>query len=126
MYRLVIEDSISSAHFIDGYQGKCSEVHGHNWKVIITVKGKWLDKLNILVDYGILKKLLKDLLESLDHKFLNKELNEPHITSEFLAKYIYQKYKKLLAVSIKQVGSVTLDKVGIGETDKVLCEYWED
>ena len=96
MYSLKVEGSFSSAHNLRGYKGKCEELHGHNWRVMITVKSSQLDKIGMVLDFKFLKKKLNSCLDRMDHKYLNKlpcfkKLNP---TSENIAEYIY---KKLIA-----------------------------
>lgn len=44
MFFLQVEDSFDSAHFLKGYEGKCRNIHGHRWKILIEVEGEELDK----------------------------------------------------------------------------------
>ncbi len=74
MYILKTEHSFDSAHFLSGYHGKCSNIHGHRWKVEIEVM---TDKLNsdeqldgMYVDFGQLKSDLKELVDNLDHALI--------------------------------------------------------
>ncbi len=59
MYFLRTEDSFDAAHFLKGYEGKCSNIHGHRWKVIVEVKGEDLKqegpKRGMVVDFSDLK-----------------------------------------------------------------------
>ena len=68
MYRISIYDYFSSAHQLKGYEGKCEEIHGHNWKVEIEVEGNELDKVGMLIDFKELKNILKGVIDELDHK----------------------------------------------------------
>jgi 6-pyruvoyltetrahydropterin/6-carboxytetrahydropterin synthase len=95
MYRLRVEGTFSSAHNLSGYKGKCEELHGHNWRVEITVKSGRLDKIGMVLDFKSLKKRLSACLENMDHKYLNelpyfKKINP---TSENIAEYIYKKLR---------------------------------
>ncbi|HPO48724.1 MAG TPA: 6-carboxytetrahydropterin synthase QueD [Spirochaetota bacterium] len=84
------EDFFDSAHFLENYEGKCSRLHGHTWKVSVWVKGDDAnrDKSGILWDFGN----IKEITESLDHKVLNEVLNESP-SAEYLALYIYKELK---------------------------------
>jgi 6-pyruvoyltetrahydropterin/6-carboxytetrahydropterin synthase len=53
----------SAAHHLLNYDGACENQHGHNWLVEVYVIGENLDKSNILVDYKVLKKELKSVLD---------------------------------------------------------------
>ena len=74
MYSLTIEQSFDSAHFLAGYEGKCGNIHGHRWRVIVEVKSEELredkQQRGMCVDFAELKKDLKLEVESLDHTFI--------------------------------------------------------
>ncbi len=74
MYYLTAEAAFDSAHFLFGYEGKCANIHGHRWRIVATVKGKTLQdggqEDGMLLDFGTLKKALRDLAEGLDHRLL--------------------------------------------------------
>jgi len=98
MYYLKIVDYFAAAHNLINYKGKCEELHGHNWKVEIVVKGDKLDKAGMLVDFKILKKYLKEILELLDHKYINEleDFKNLSPSSEYIAKFIFEKMKDKL------------------------------
>ncbi|MEJ5360616.1 MAG: 6-carboxytetrahydropterin synthase QueD [Spirochaetota bacterium] len=98
MYVLTIEDYISAAHQLKGYKGKCENIHGHNWKVEVSVYGQKLNDIGILIDFHDLKDMLKEVLQEFDHKNLNDidEFTHQNPSSELLSKIIYQKIEKLL------------------------------
>lgn len=105
MYKVTVFDYFSSAHKLKGYEGKCEDLHGHNWKVEIEIEGEQLDKVGMLVDFKIIKRILKDILDRLDHKFLNdiegfKEINP---SSENIARWIYNRVKEKLPPGLKMV-----------------------
>ena len=90
MYELRVKEHFDAAHFIEDYPGKCSREHGHRWDVEVLLEGKTLGGLNMLVDFGEVKRLLKVLIdERLDHYQLNKSLGERCVTAEFLARWFY-------------------------------------
>jgi len=95
MYKLKVEGNFSSAHNLRGYKGKCEDLHGHNWRVKISVESSELDEIGMLLDFKYLKKKLNAILEDLDHKYLNKVAFFKRInpTSENIAKYIYDRLK---------------------------------
>lgn len=74
MYILKTEASFDSAHFLSGYDGKCSNLHGHRWKIEIEIKSDELVEdgqcRGMIVDFGDLKKDLKNLADSFDHAFI--------------------------------------------------------
>ena len=74
MYILKTEQSFDSAHFLSGYLGKCSNIHGHRWRVVAQIAMNELQKegqnRDMLIDFGDFKKALKELTDALDHTFI--------------------------------------------------------
>ena len=108
MYYLKIVDYFAAAHNLINYKGKCEELHGHNWKVEILVKGDKLDKAGMLIDFKILKKFLKEILELLDHKYINQIEYFKGISpsSENIAKFIFEKMKEKLKDTNAEISEV--------------------
>ena len=71
-YDLTIHTHFAAAHNLINYQGDCENLHGHNWKVEVTVCARELDKAGLGIDFKILKRETKALLDELDHKYLNE------------------------------------------------------
>lgn len=71
MYQLTTEHSFDSAHFLAGYDGKCGNLHGHRWRVLLTVQSETLredrQQKGMCVDFAELKKDLRTELDALDH-----------------------------------------------------------
>lgn len=71
MYQLTTEHSFDSAHFLAGYDGKCGNLHGHRWRVLLTVQLETLredqQQKGMCVDFAELKKDLRTELDALDH-----------------------------------------------------------
>ena len=88
---LYTEGFFNAAHLLNGYNGKCSQLHGHTWKVCVWIKGEEekKDSVGILWDFGNLKKITNQL----DHKSLNDILPE-NPSVENIAIFIYNKLKK--------------------------------
>ena len=108
MYLLKIVDYFAAAHNLINYKGKCEELHGHNWKVEVIVKGDMLDKAGMLIDFKILKKYLKEILDKLDHKYLNEleYFKGKSPSSENIAKFIYDEMDKKLNDSQAEIEEV--------------------
>ncbi len=74
MYTLETSAAFDSAHFLSGYNGKCANIHGHRWTVKVTVCGENLaqggDKRGMLIDFGDLKKAVRELADTFDHALL--------------------------------------------------------
>ena len=91
MFRVSVEETFSSGHALRGYKGKCENVHGHNYRVQVTLEGPQLDNIGLLVDFTELKQILRAIIKRLDHQFINDL--EPFTTvnpsAENIAKYFY-------------------------------------
>lgn len=119
MYRLRVESDFDAAHKMDGYQGRCANLHGHTYKVEAFFTAKQLDSIGVSVDLRALKDRLLKITNPFDHSYLNdfKELGNP--SAENLSRYIFQNLKKDL------LSGVALEKVRVWETPKSWCEYFE-
>ena len=123
MYEIEVSAAFEAAHFIDGYEGKCARLHGHNWEVVAVVRGEQLDKLGMLIDFKILKAELKKVLDEFDHRFLNElaTFAEENPTAENLARKIFQQ----LATSKIFSGSTKLYAVKVHESPSSCVTYHE-
>jgi 6-pyruvoyltetrahydropterin/6-carboxytetrahydropterin synthase len=121
MYRLSVFDYFSSAHQLKGYRGRCEAVHGHNWKVDVEVEGETLGDIGMLMDFSDLKKLLRDIIDPLDHVMLNEieAFRSDNPSSELLARYIYREMKKGLP------RGVTIANVVVWESENAKAIYYE-
>lgn len=119
MYRVKTFMYFSSAHNLRNYNGNCENLHGHNWKVEAILQGEFLDETGMLVDFKILKKSLKDILDRLDHKYLNDigHFKTVNPTSENMAKYIFDELKK-------DFGNLVY-KIVVWESHNAAAEYFE-
>jgi len=93
-FEVMIERNFSSAHQLRGYKGKCENLHGHNYKIEIYARGRELDNIGLLVDFGELKTAADEVVQYLDHRNINElppfdvELNP---SAENLARYILER-----------------------------------
>lgn len=117
MHLITSESSFDAAHFLTNYEGKCKNIHGHRWRVVVTIKGELTN--GMLVDFGDFKKDIKDLCDCFDHSFivekgsldkklfdlLNKQfvlrVVEFRTTAENFSKYIFEEMSK--KYSVKEV-----------------------
>jgi 6-pyruvoyltetrahydropterin/6-carboxytetrahydropterin synthase len=91
MYEVRIDEEFSAAHALRGYKGKCENLHGHNWKVEVYVRGERLDEIGMMVDFRELKAATRRVMHHLDHRNLNELQpfdNEMNPSSEHLAGFI--------------------------------------
>ena len=77
MYGLKTEVAFDSAHFLADYYGKCENLHGHRWRVVVTIGADELQTdgtmKDMVLDFGVFKKAVRALADSLDHTFLVEE-----------------------------------------------------
>jgi 6-pyruvoyltetrahydropterin/6-carboxytetrahydropterin synthase len=124
MFEVSVEAGFAAAHQLRNYRGKCENLHGHNYKVRVTVQGQELNSIGLLADFTELKAALREISESLDHKFLNEipPFTEINPSAENVAKYICDR----LQVSLREGGSevpVTIAEVKVWETDTSTATY---
>ena len=121
MYDIFVTTHFAGAHHLRDYPGDCENPHGHNWKVVVTVRATKLDKLGIGIDFKLLKKYLKEVVDQLDHRDLN--MFEPflHInpSSENIARFIFESLKDRL-----NTVNYFLYSVSISETESSSLVYY--
>jgi len=112
-YELMIETDFAAAHFLRGYDGDCSRLHGHNWKVQLFVTCHALDDIGLAVDYKILKRELKAALKTWDHYHLNEipPFDTINPSSENVARVLFENMSQRL-----NDDRVRVSKMIIGET----------
>ncbi|MCK4519363.1 MAG: 6-carboxytetrahydropterin synthase QueD [Candidatus Omnitrophica bacterium] len=123
MYKVTVLDEFNSAHFLRAYKGKCERLHGHNWKVLVSVWSERLNSTGMVIDFKDLKKLLAGVLKELDHRCLN-ELNcfkKVNPTSENIAAYVYDRIKA--GLKSKKYKRLSVD---IWETDSSRASFTEE
>ncbi len=110
MYELKVVTHFAAAHQLKMVAAKCENLHGHNWKIEICVKGEKLNKAGVLIDFGELKSHVSKIMDTLDHKFLNEldpfdDSNPP--SSENVARYIADQMHESLKGTGIAVSGVT-------------------
>jgi len=89
MFILKAQADFDAAHFLKGYDGKCANIHGHRWQVILEVESESLETegpcQGMVVDFGIMKKDLKKVVDTYDHTLIYQEGTLASITIEALA-----------------------------------------
>ena len=121
MYEVSIDEEFSAAHALRGYKGKCENLHGHNWKVEVYVRGDRLDEIGMLVDFRELKAATRRVMNHLDHRNLNELKpfdNEMNPSSEHLAGFILHE----VAAQINNE-RVKVYKVRVWETPSTSATY---
>ena len=108
MFEISVEKDFDAAHFLRGYQGKCEALHGHRFKVIVTIQATKLDEVGMGYDFSILKKQLGEILEKFDHTCLNDlpQFKKNNPSSENIAVTIYGALQKKLKKAAVKLTSV--------------------
>ncbi|MEW6601706.1 MAG: 6-carboxytetrahydropterin synthase QueD [Nitrospirota bacterium] len=122
MFDLTIEVQFSAAHQLRGYKGKCEAMHGHNWRVQVTVSSEKLDELDMVLDFHELKSITNEVVAPLDHSLLNEvfPFTEINPSSENIAKWIYESLRKKL---LKK--NCTITSVTVWENETSSATYYE-
>jgi len=120
MYEVTIIKSFSAAHVLAEIGGKCEELHGHNFKVEVTVAASELNSTGLLIDFRVFKKWLGEILEDIDHKHLNiiPSFADINPSAENIAKYICEK----MNIKVKTTG-VNVVRVKIWESENAAVTY---
>jgi 6-pyruvoyltetrahydropterin/6-carboxytetrahydropterin synthase len=120
MFEVSVEQTFAAGHALRNYHGKCENVHGHNYKVRITVAGEQLDDTGLLVDFLEVKRLMGAVIDYLDHRFINDlapfDLINP--SAENIAKYFYDRVSTGFSG-----GGVRISEVKVWETDSSSATY---
>ena len=121
MFEVTIEQTFAAGHALRNYRGKCENVHGHNYRCQVTVEGRGLDEIGLLIDFVTLKKTLQTVIDHLDHQWLNDfpPFDVLNPSAENIAKYIYDEVNKGLNMD----GAVRLASVRLWETDTSSATY---
>lgn len=125
MFEVTVEDSFAAGHALRGYRGKCENPHGHNYKVRITLAGEALDNIGLLYDFKDLKAALGQIIDRLDHQYLNdvEPFRQLNPSAENMAKYFYDEASAHLRQATN--GRVRVKEIRIWETDTTTATYFE-
>lgn len=122
MYKLTIRTSFAAAHNLINYQGDCENLHGHNWRVEVTVTATELDKAGLGIDFKVIKREAGVVIKELDHKYLNDNPAFKGISpsSEHISRYLYHRLSETLNNDIIKVDNIT-----VWESDNASATYYE-
>ncbi len=121
MIKLSFETVISSAHFLRDYQGICSRIHGHNWKIRVEIRADKLNKEGMVIDFKELKKLTWEVIGPFEHQNLNdiSPFDKINPTAENIVKYFFKELKRILP------NEINLVNIRLWETENYSVEYSE-
>ena len=119
-YALTVRATIAAAHRLKEYGGNCERLHGHNWRVEVTVESGSLDARGIALDFREIKSSLSDLLSRFDHMYLNDvpPFDGMNPSSENLARHIYEEMEKRVPPPVR------VARVTVWESEDARAEYF--
>ena len=119
MFKISVTTHFAAAHNLRGYEGPCEKLHGHNWSIKATVGTDRLDSIGMAYDFKKLKSHLKEIVERLDHQFINEvtPFDQLNPTSENIARYIFE------SLAIKLPATVSVISVEVGESERNVASY---
>jgi 6-pyruvoyltetrahydropterin/6-carboxytetrahydropterin synthase len=122
MFEIDITRSFSAAHCLQGYEGNCSALHGHNWTVQAVIQADKLDRIGIAVDFKKLKAELDAILSRFDHTNISEleDFKTVNPTSEIIAQVVYRKLSKKM-----NDGNVKVARVKVCESPASGATYFE-
>lgn len=122
MYELVVESKFAAAHQLRNYNGRCENLHGHNWRVTAHVTAEKLNEIGLAIDFTDLKRILREQLDQLEHVFLNEvfPFTEINPSSENIARWLYNNLSKKI-----NNGNVMVSMITVWESDTSSASYYE-
>jgi len=120
MYELRVVTKFAAAHQLTMVGSKCENLHGHNWKVEVYVTGENMDGAGVLMDFGIIKKQVREIMSMLDHKYLNEldYFQQSQPSSENIAYFVATELQKKI-----DNPAVRVSKVTAWESDNAAATY---
>ncbi len=121
MFDIFIKTHFAGAHHLRDYPGDCELPHGHNWKIQVAVRASEVDEVGMGIDFKLLKKHVKEVVDRLDHRDLNamEEFAVLNPSSEHIAMFIYDNLYDTLKTERYYLYSVT-----VMETDTSGLTYY--
>jgi len=119
VYELTVEKTFAAAHNLREYKGQCEQLHGHNWRVVVVLAARELDKLGMVMDFRCVKEFLDAVLDRLDHRYLNEvaPFDTLNPTTENLCRFIAEELGRQMPPHI------AVRRVSCWESDKCAASY---
>lgn len=120
-FTLKTVSEFAAAHTLRHYDGPCSRMHGHNWKVEVEVGGSELDEAGMIIDFREIKRATRTLTERLDHRYLNEiePFDRRNPTAENIARFFFEELQHMFS----ERASVSIKAVTLWETDRACARY---
>ena len=124
MFEVSVEETFAAGHSLRNYKGKCENVHGHNYRIRVTMEGDRLNSIGLLIDFIELKRVMRKTIEYLDHKFINDvppfDVENP--SAENIAKFFYEEIAAGMKLQEAE-NEPKLAEVRVWETDTSIASY---
>jgi 6-pyruvoyltetrahydropterin/6-carboxytetrahydropterin synthase len=122
MYELLVQSEFAAAHYLREYEGKCENLHGHNWKIEMVLRSSKVDRAGMLIDFKHARSILSSVLEAYDHRYLNDvgEFKDVNPTTENISRILYKAIGERLPEGVK------VAKVTCWESDHCGSSYFEE
>ena len=120
MFEVTIITQFAAAHQLRDFGSECENLHGHNWKIEVTLAGDTLNDIGLLIDFKEVKKATQRLLKEIDHSFLNEldYFKSRNPSSENIAVYLFEKLSSEL-----NNPSVRVTRVTAWESETACASY---
>lgn len=121
MFEVTVQQTFAAGHALRNYRGKCENVHGHNYRVEVKVAGEQLDSTGLLVDFVELKRVMRTVVDYLDHQFMNDlhPFDKINPSAENIAKFFHDRMSAQLEAGVP----VRIAEVKVWETDTSSAVY---
>ena len=122
MYEVSVDETFAAAHNLREYKGKCENLHGHNYKVRITLAGPEVDAVGLLYDFVHLKQVIQGVIRSLDHRYLNElsPFDKINPSAENIAWYIFDETSKNMK---RPPNGAVVSSITVWESDVTSATY---
>lgn len=122
-YTLKVVSDFASAHTLRNYPGACSRMHGHNWKVEAEVEATELDEVGMGIDFKTIKQQVRELTDTLDHRYLNEiaPFDEINPTAENIAAFLFSG----LAVALNNE-RIRVKAITLWETERACVRFTDE
>jgi 6-pyruvoyltetrahydropterin/6-carboxytetrahydropterin synthase len=122
MFEVSVDETFAAAHNLRNYKGKCENLHGHNYKVRVTLAGPELTPVGLLYDFVHLKQVIQSVIRSLDHQYLNElqPFDTLNPSAENIARHIYDEIAKQIR---QEPNSAGVSSVTVWETEVTAATY---
>jgi 6-pyruvoyltetrahydropterin/6-carboxytetrahydropterin synthase len=119
-FEISTEAGFSAAHYIEGYPGDCARLHGHNWRVRVTLRAHARRSDGLTYDFRKLRRLIEAVVGMLDHSILNdlECLKGRNPTAEVIAEWAFGEVRGRL-----EGGSVDVARVEVWESPLSCAAY---